>query len=144
MTFPDTIAVPSGHGLAGLEARDVMTPGVVTIVEDASLVQVCRALAAHGVHAVLVVGRSQGVPLGWITARGLLGFLDRDIAFATAREAVVEPAVTIEPSAPLSAVVSTLAREQVSHVLVAHRADVLPEGVISDADLVRALGRGGR
>lgn len=35
---------------------DFMTPGVVSIAEDASLIQVFRAMRAHNVHAVLVVG----------------------------------------------------------------------------------------
>lgn len=50
-----------------------MRPGVVTVAEDASVLQARRALQAHGVHAVLVVERSHGRPLGFITARGLLG-----------------------------------------------------------------------
>jgi CBS domain-containing protein len=41
-----------------------MTPGILTIVEHASLTQVRRAMKHHGVHAVLVVGQEQGRPLG--------------------------------------------------------------------------------
>ena len=50
--------------------RDFMTPGVLTIAEYASLRQVYRAMVAHSVHAVLVVGRTEGRALGWVTARG--------------------------------------------------------------------------
>ena len=49
--------------------RDVMTAGVVAIAEDASLIQVFRAIRAHDVHAVLVVGTQHGSPLGWVTSR---------------------------------------------------------------------------
>jgi len=77
-----------------------MTPGVVTIVEDASVKQARRALKAHAVHAVLVVGRDQGRPLGWVTARGLLSWVDRDESLAHARDAITEPPANIEPSLP--------------------------------------------
>jgi CBS domain-containing protein len=119
------------------EVRDLMTPGVVSIVEDASLSQACRALTRHRVHAVLVLGRRQGRPLGWVTARGLLGWLHRDLSSIPARNAIVEPPVTVEPSATASEAVGLLSREGVSHLLVSHSPDLLPEGVVSDADLAR-------
>jgi CBS domain-containing protein len=59
--------------------RDFMTPGVLVIAEDATLRQVYRALVAHSIHAVLVVGRNEGRPLGWVTARGLLGWIGQDL-----------------------------------------------------------------
>jgi CBS domain-containing protein len=121
--------------------REVMTPGVVTIAEDASLTQVCRAISAHGVHAILVVGRDAGTPLGWVTARGLLGWLGRDHAFSSAREAVTEEAVTIEPSASVREALVALSQPGTSHLLVAHASHLLPEGVVSDIDLVRAAVR---
>lgn len=120
------------------EIRDVMTPGVVTIVEDASLIQACRALRRHRIHAVLVVGRQQGRPLGWITARGLLGFLDRDPC-TPARDAIVERAVTIGPSASVADAVAILSHEGVSHLLVSHRSETLPEGIVSDLDLALVM-----
>lgn len=78
--------------------RDFMTPGVLTIAEDASLGHVYRAMVAHAVHALLVVGRIEGRPLGWVTARGLLGWVGCDQSLACAREAITERPVTIEPS----------------------------------------------
>lgn len=141
MTTMIDIPPASIGALPDREVRDVMTPGVVTIVEDASLTQVFRALDRHRVHALLVLGRHQGVPLGWVTARGLLGLFDRDPTVVSARDAVVERAVTIQPSATLREAQGLLSREGVSHLLVSHLPGVLPEGVVSDADLVRAAGR---
>jgi CBS domain-containing protein len=134
-------SVPTGP-LTQLEIRDVMTPGVVTIVEDASLIQACRALRRHRVHAVLVVGRHQGTPIGWITARGLLGLLDHDPC-TPARDAVVERAVTIGPSATVADAVAILSHEGISHLLVSHRSETLPEGIVSDLDLALVMCRGG-
>jgi len=116
-----------------------MTPGVVTIVEDASVRQARRAMRAHGVHAVLVVGRSQGRPIGWVTARGLLSWAERDETMAFAREAVTEAPTSIDPSASVREAVRAISQPGVTHLLVQHHPDRLPEGVISEVDLL-ALG----
>jgi CBS domain-containing protein len=117
--------------------RELMSAGVLVVSEDASLRQVYRAMNQHGVHALLVVGRSGGTPLGWITARGLLAWLDTDDSVATARDAITERPTTVEPSAPAREALELLSQAGVTHLLVSHRPDLLPEGVVSDADLVR-------
>ena len=122
------------------EVREVMTPGVVTIVEEASVRQARRAMQAHRVHAILVVGRTQGRPIGWITARGLLGWVDRDESMCYASDAVSEPPTSIAPSASVREAVTALSQPGVSHLLVQRHPDHLPEGVLSELDLL-ALGR---
>jgi len=131
------------HGGDHLETpvRDLMTPGVVTIAEDASLSQVFRAMRAHDVHAVLVVGSRRGVPLGWITARGLLAWMEHDPGLVHARDAVTERVRTIEPGSPARDAVVALSSVDTTHLLVSHGDDRMPEGVVSAVNLV-ALGRG--
>lgn len=119
-----------------MEARELMTPGVISIVEDTSLTQVHRALAAHRVHALLVLGARSGRPLGWVTARGLLAWLKGDPSLACARDAITEPATAIEPSASGHEALTALGRPRVSHLLVQRHAEALPEGVISELDLI--------
>ena len=116
--------------------RDVMSPGVLSLVEDASLRHVLRALRTHRIHAVLVCGRRTGAPLGWVTTRGLLAWVGRDHSLAVARDAITEAAITIEPSATVREAVALLSRERVSRLLVAHRPDTMPEGVIAELDLL--------
>jgi CBS domain-containing protein len=123
-----------------LEVREVMTPGVVTIVEDASVKQTRRAMQTHGVHAVLVVGSEQGGPLGWVTARGLLSWVERDESFAHARDAITEPPTMIEPSASVHEAVRTILQPGVTHLLVQRGPRRLPEGVVGERDLL-GLGR---
>ena len=118
------------------EVRDIMTPGVISIVEDASLRQVYRAMITHGVHALLVLGVTQGKPLGWVTARGLLTRIDSDDAMATASAAVTERAESIEPSATARDALAALSRSDVSHLLVQRHPDAIPEGVVTELDLV--------
>ena len=120
--------------------RDIMTPGVVSIPEDASLRHVYRAMTAHSVRAVLVVGRTEGRPIGWVTARGLLGWIGKDESLASALDAVTERASFIDPSATAREAIVALLQAGVSHVLVRRSDDSMPEGVLSDLDLVALEG----
>jgi CBS domain-containing protein len=90
----------------------------------------------HRVHAIVVCGRRTGLPLGWVTTRGLLAWVDRDASLAVARDAVTEAAVTIEPGATVREAVSLLSRERVGRLLVSHRSDTMPEGVVAEIDLL--------
>ena len=121
-------------------ARDLMTPGVVMIPEDAGLRHVYHAMMAHGVRAILVVGRSEGVALGWITARGLLAWVGKDESLASARDAVTERPHWVEPSATAGESLVALSQAGVSHLLVRKSGDAMPEGVISELDLVALQG----
>lgn len=130
----------TGHAQHPLEreARELMTPGVVTIVEDSSLGQVYRALQAHRVHALLVLGCKGGHPLGWVTSRGLLAWLEKDESMAFARDAITQPPLAVDPSALGREALTVLSQPGISHVLVQRSPDVMPEGVISDFDLIPA------
>ena len=116
--------------------RTIMTPGVVSIPEDATLRDVYRAMVAHSVRAVLIVGRTEGRPLGWVTARGLLGWIGKDESLASARDAITERATWIDPGATAREAIVALLQAGVSHVLVRRSDDSMPEGVVSDLDLV--------
>ena len=123
------------------EVRDVMTHGVVSIPGDASLRDAHEALVAHEVHALLVTDRHTAAPLGWITARGLLLAAARRTIAHTAQEAITEPVHTISPTASLARAMGLLLDTNVSHLLVSPRESAMPEGVVSEIDLVRRSGR---
>jgi CBS-domain-containing membrane protein len=121
-----------------VECRRLMRPGVVVIAEDASVDAARRALLAHDVHALLVVGADGATPLGWVTARSVLG-AGRSCATTPVRDAIAEDAVSVEPFATAADALALLLREEVSHVLVSTAARRLPEGVIGDRDMLRLL-----
>ena len=139
-----THAVRPDYGsfdLAGeAEVRDVMRSGVVAVPEDASLRQVRRAMRSHSVHAVLVVGSAHGQPLGWITARGLLAWLEHDEGMLDARDAITESPASIQPSASVKEAVAAMLQQGVTHLLVRKSANGIPEGTLSELDLL-AYGR---
>jgi CBS domain-containing protein len=135
----------STHSRANLEepqhhlnkmVREIMTPGVVAIVEDASLRQTYRCMVCHGVHAVLTVGAANRRPLGWITARGLLSWMSTEHELICARDAVTERPRAIEPSATVSEAIVALSRPDTTRLLVAVSADSFPEGVVSELDII--------
>jgi CBS domain-containing protein len=125
------------HALA-LEARDVMTPEVFSVTDEATLGDAIDAMADHRVHAILVVGARTGTPLGWVTTRGLLGLVDEDPDTPVA-DAITEEARSIEPHATLRAAIYALALPGVGRLLVRGRAGREPEGVLTEYDVtVRA------
>ena len=141
-SLAERLAAP-GSRIAVLDrtAEDVMTPGVVTISESASLRRTYRSLVAHRVHAVLVVGRTTGKPLGWVTARGLLNWVVRDDTVACARDAITHEPASIQPGEPIRHALTALEQPGISQLIVAERPDVAPEGVLSDLDVIALAGR---
>jgi len=130
-----------GDELLEREVRDFMTPGCVTISEDATVADAAEALARHRVHAVLVVGANRGTPLGWVTARGLLGWLGRDRSLASAREAITEQVTAIPPQERVRVALYALSLAGTTRLVVRRRPHQLPEGVITDFDLAVAARR---
>jgi CBS domain-containing protein len=118
-----------------IEVRAAMTPGVISISENATLTEAHRALVSHQVHAVLVVGSSTGKPLGWITARGLLRWATSDETVANAGAAISQEAVTIHASATLREAVTALEQPGIGQLLVVTQPSS-PEGVLSPLDVL--------
>ena len=118
-----------------------MTPGCVVISEAASVAEAAKAMAAHRVHAILVVGARNGTPLGWITHRGLLGWVGRDRTLARATEAITEQVRAIRAHESLRTALYALSLSGTTRLLVRTKPNALPEGVLSDFDLAMAAGR---
>ena len=141
--MPARTTVPPTSAAAGLAdrrldtpVRELMRPGVIALSDDASLRQAERAMVRHGVHAVLLLGRCDARPVGWVTTRGLLAWLDHDLGLVPAGQAVDEPVTYISPSATAKDAVAALADPAVSHLLVARAPGETPQGVVADIDIV--------
>jgi hypothetical protein len=89
-------------------------------------------------HAVLVLGARNGTPLGWVTVRGLLGWIGRDRSLARASEAITEAVTAISPSARLRMAHYALSLAGTTRLLVRRKPDLAPEGVITDFDVAVA------
>ena len=120
---------------------EIMRPGVVTIGDSTPLIQAKRAMVRHGVHAVLVVAGDSGTPLGWVSAGGLLAWLERDLNALPAAHAITEPPHYIEPSATARYALEMLEKPDVSHLLVRPAEGGPAQGVIAPMDLVDLVTR---
>lgn len=119
--------------------RAFMRPGVITVPEHATLLEAKRAMVRHGVHAVLIVGASGGLPLGWVSDDGLLPWLERDLSTIPASHAITEPPHYIQPDDTGHAALEALAKPGVTHLLVAPVAGSAPHGVVAPIDLVELV-----
>ena len=116
--------------------RDFMRPGVIAVSEDASLRQAERAMVRHGVHAILVLGRITGRPIGWVTSRGMLRWISHDLGLIETSQAVSETPTYIDPGATAHEAVKALSNGAVSHLLVTRAPGETPQGVVSDLDVI--------
>jgi CBS domain-containing protein len=116
--------------------REFMRPGVIAVSEDASLGQAERAMVRHGVHAILLLGRKSGRPVGWVTTRGMLQWLNHDLGLVPASQGVTEPPVFIEPGATAEDAVEALTQPGVTHLLVSRAPGETPQGVVADIDVI--------
>lgn len=121
--------------------RELMTPGVITLPDSAALRAVFEAMRDHRIHAVLVVDRQSGAPRGWVTSRALLTHAATELGLVTAGHAVDEPVVTLDPAATAGEAVERMLASGASRIAVSHAHARLPEGVVSDLDLVALLVR---
>jgi signal-transduction protein with cAMP-binding, CBS, and nucleotidyltransferase domain len=134
-----TVSVTESRTL-DTEVREIMRAGDVSVPASASLRRVARALREHGLRAVLVVG-PEGRPLGWVTVHGLMHNHAHDWELADGGSAITEQAVCVGPSATVREALSAMLARDASHVLVIREGDVVPEGVISETDLVSLVAR---
>jgi CBS domain-containing protein len=116
--------------------REFMRPGVIAVSDDASLGQAERAMVRHGVHAILLLGRNTGKPVGWVTTRGMLKWLNNDLGLVPASQAVTEPPTYIDASATAEEAVAALSAPGVTHLLVSCSAGETPQGVVADIDVI--------
>ena len=117
--------------------RTIMRPGVVAVPGSASLTQVAQAMDAHGVHAVLVLDARAPGPAGWATSRALIARLLDGTTFIPAIDAVTELPTPIVPSAPIADAIRLLAAPGVTHLLVTTGPAAVPQGVVSETDIIR-------
>jgi predicted transcriptional regulator len=125
---------PLGADALELDVHDVMTAGVITVDEDATLEEAVQVMAANRIHAVLVVGIRSGTALGWVTTRGLLAHVG-GAAATRVTDAITEEAKTIVPDASVRTAIYALSFPDVSRLLVRRRGSGLWEGVVTEYDV---------
>ena len=120
---------------------DVMTPGIITCAPETPLETVAELMATHRVHAVAVGGiAANHLVWGVIDSLDLVRALREPDARQFAESISRQPAVSIEPGAPLADVVALMDARSVAHLVVVDRER--PVGVISTLDIAGAAAWG--
>jgi CBS domain-containing protein len=143
-----------------MKARDVMTPGVITVSPDAKVPEIAGLLLDRKISAVAVVD-SGGNAVGVVSESDLmrrpeidtdrprsrwlqllLSPEDRERDFIKthglrAREIMTSPAVSVSPDASLADVVNLMGRRSIKRVLVLDGGKLA--GIVTRTDLLRAL-----
>jgi len=117
---------------------DVMHRGVISVAPDARLTTVAATMAAHAVHAAVLLGPRRS---------GALVVTDLDVIRAalggrfetTAVEVAREPLLGVAADERLERAVALMATRDVSHLLVSDPDAEWPAGVLSSLDIMAVL-----
>lgn len=108
---------------------DVMHRGVITCAPDARLTTVAATMAAHAVHAAVLLGpRRDGALV--VTDLDVIRAALSNRFEATAAEVVREQLLCVAANEPLVQAVSLMATRDESHVLVSDPKGDWPTGVL--------------
>jgi CBS domain-containing protein len=124
--------------LAGhLTVREVMTPGVESIAEDASLLDVMAGLAANRLAAVLIRG-ADGRPVGVVSKTDLIAAYLHGLPHETsAREVMNAPVRTCQPEDFLALAIQEMIFWDIHRLFIAKEQPQEIVGVISLSDAAR-------
>ena len=148
-----------------MKARDVMTTTVISVNPDAPISAIAKTLIEHGISAVPVIDHSRA-PIGMVSEGDLIGRDDaarearRDWRLTVlaegealspeflgilrtperrARDVMAAPAVTVGEDTDLGEVARLLTEYRIKRVPVVRADDGCVLGIVSRADLVRAM-----
>ena len=122
-------------------ARDLMTPGPVSINSTATVAEATAFLTGRGFGAALVIDDA-GHPVGVVTRTDLLIHVrERGTAGGQSpvRGVMTEGVFSVQETTPARSVVGQLVALNVHHLFVVDAAGVVV-GVISTLDVLRRLG----
>jgi len=116
--------------------RAVMSPGVIAISGETTVSACAATMHARRTHAVLIVDEVTRTPAGWVFHRDVLKHLHEDPLTTRAADVVSQEATYIDPEETVEEAADRMVAGDLSHVLVGHGPDSIPEGVLSSWDLV--------
>jgi CBS domain-containing protein len=127
------------HAAASLDSirvAEAMHRSVVTCSPEATLVTVARLLAAHRVHAVVVLDERDGEEWGIVSDLDLAAALSEgSLRYTTAREVASTPTLVVTPDETLSRVAQLMHECDAHHVIVRGRGSSRPVGIVSTLDI---------
>ena len=125
--------------LASIRVADAMHRGVVTCTSDATLGTIARLLAAHRIHAVVVLPHEGADDWGIVSDLDLVAALSRGSLTATAGQISSTPTVSVRAEDPLTHALQLMRDHDAHHVMVLGRESQRPIGIVSTLDIADAV-----
>jgi CBS domain-containing protein len=130
--------------LADAAVGDVMTPGIVSCHQDATIGEVARIMATHRVHCVAIMNLARDES-GELMVWGIIS--DRDVirgaiesgTYEDAGRVAEQPVITVRPELSLRDAGEVMFTNRISHLVVIDPQTALPIGILSSLDIVRAI-----
>ena len=119
--------------------REAMTSPVITVDEEASIVEVARVMEENNIGAVIVT-RRDGQPVGIVTERDIVLRVvakDSDPEEVKAGEVMSTPLRTVGPDTRLLDAMAMMNRLNIRRLGVTYKGRLL--GIISDRDILRVI-----
>lgn len=124
---------------ARLTIREAMHVGVVTCRPDDDLATLAKTMVTHGIHATVIEGPGEAVPITVTDLELVRAALQRPQG-VRAHEIARDRIAALPADAPLSQAVSKMAELNVAHVLAMDPASGAPCGMVSSFDIAAVLG----
>ena len=118
-----------------------MTPGCLTISEDASVAEAAEAMAVTASTRSSCSGRRTAPRSAGSRPAGCSAGSAGTAGCASARDAITEQVTAIAPHESVRVALYALSTAGTTRLLVRRRPHQLPEGVLTDFDLAVAAGR---
>ncbi|MFH0774349.1 MAG: CBS domain-containing protein [bacterium] len=135
-----------------LKVKDIMTRGVITILEDAPIYEAVEMLVDNDVSGLAVTsvdGELVGVLSEADMVRVVSGNMEGDLEKITVKEIMTSPAITVNREDNLREAVRLMGIYSIHRLIVQQEVKVgektklFPAGILSISDVVKAMARKG-
>jgi CBS domain-containing protein len=129
-----------------IKVKDIMTRGVITIPEEATIIQAIQMLSDNDISGVVVTSK-EGEMVGILTDTDIIKVLNEDVEMIKVREVMTSPVITIDKEEPISKAWERMKHHNIHRLVVPQEISVkekeikkiFPSGIVSISDIIKAI-----